>query len=1487
MSIRLPILRTWWLAVVAVVVLGLSGPAFAGPNGSFVALPSAGLPANGAVSQVAVNASGEIFATVYGDGVYRSTDGGDTFVKLAPPNLGMTNDIPNKEMLTMIVNALGEPVIGCREEGALPGHYLFRLDWATRTWVSSSIPVDWEISTDGHDATGSQTLTIGGVPIPKQRRFPRHLTLDNNGVLWAGWAYVPGVLRSFDDGDTWQYAAVPYASQGTLAGKGPGNLYSFNFNPKTGEYFYGTELIGFWHSTDGGSTWLPIDPTGTTVLGTHQNDYAIGFNKDQEPIFSNWGRSAANPSGGKVLSLLQRDGQQVSASAGLKDFQFNKQNVFYQYNGGDAVMRILRVESSGYNFISAYSSNYYNNPVPNGGKQTVYLSKDGSSWSEADVNQPFVSPYCNAICTDGTDVLVGGTGQVWKFAINEPNHLPQVTLAPAGAAAVGTPIALSGSATDADGDTLTYSWAARGPGQATFFGTTTPSTSVSFDVPGDYVVTLTANDGTRSASASTIVHLQNTAPTVAVQATAVTSAPSVVDLSVLGADLAEEGGEAGLTYGWLVSARPIGATVIFNPNGTNAAKVSRASVDMPGNYTFTAVIQDRGGLTVTSNVNATVTTAVTSIVVTPSSRLIASDATLAFTAVAKDQFGVALSPQPTITWSVSGGGTIDASGVFTGDGVSEGAFTVTATSGAVSKEAQLDLVVNAPPVFLTVPTATPSTITLPGTVDLTAEAVDSDDVPGQGVVTTWSKVSGAGEVTFTPLGASLTRASFQKAGVYTLRVDATDTISTTSANVSVVVNPDPTIPVTVSFQNGVDGYSSEVDLSITTQNRAAYNGMNGNTFRASTMYVQDTIATGGFIGEGLLRFDNLTLPPGAKVLSASLTLNVSTYSAGYAITGRYLNTFWNQAAPQYKIGWVNRDSNLLWAVAGAMGEGTDLVAGSSFSVSGFSLGSNQVKTVALDPAVVRGWVNNPGSNYGILLKSNVGKTGSVSSAFDTTVGRHPKLSVVYESAIAQTATATPALVLGSSTALHVLGTSFPDEGGEASLTYTWSVAPGSPSAPVVFSQNGTNASKDTIATFSAVGSYGLRVTITDANGLSVVSAVDVLVAATPSLVTISPANITTSTTQAVSFSAAVIDQFGAAIMPPPTVNWAVSGGGSIDAGGLFTPDGLSSGLFEVSATINGGSASTYVTVIQNGEPLINSLTALPSNVALPSGTTLTALADDPDGFPGTGLVYTWSLGSGPAAVSFSPNNSAAAASTAAVFTTPGTYTLHVAVSDGISTTGGDVVVTVAPDPATPVTVSFQQGVNGYAGGVDVTITTQSRAAWNNMNGNLFRAAQMYVQDTTNVSTGYIGKGLVRFNQLGLPTNAIVTDATLTLTFATYTPNFSATGRYILASWDPFAPSYKLGWMNRSATQLWTVPGAGGEGSDLVSSLSFPISTATTGANQVRTVNLDLGVVQSWVSNPANNQGILLMTSQGLSSQFSGATDTTVAKRPKLVITYHL
>jgi hypothetical protein len=164
---------------------------------------------------------------------------------------------------------------------------------------------------------------------------------------------------------------------------------------------------------------------------------------------------------------------------------------------------------------------------------------------------------------------------------------------------------------------------------------------------------------------------------------------------VLGAD---DGGEANLTYSWSVASGPAGVT--FVPNGGNASKHSTATFAQAGTYTFTATITDQGGLSVTST-TATVTVEQTpgALVLTPSSATIVDGATEQFTPTATDQFGKAIS-NPVVTWTLSGVGSISATGLYTAPASGAGSATVTARSGAAAQSAVLTIAKASPKVML-------------------------------------------------------------------------------------------------------------------------------------------------------------------------------------------------------------------------------------------------------------------------------------------------------------------------------------------------------------------------------------------------------------------------------------------------------------------------------------------------------------------------------------------------------------------------------------------------------------------------------------------------------------------------------------------------------------------------------------------------------------------------------------------------------------------
>jgi hypothetical protein len=276
------------------------------------------------------------------------------------------------------------------------------------------------------------------------------------------------------------------------------------------------------------------------------------------------------------------------------------------------------------------------------------------------------------------------------------NLAPVVVTAPTVGTASAYPnvsIPLSLVAADADGgleQVLTYTWSlVSGPGSAVFSaanGTNAgKNLTVVFSVAGAYVLRVTVTDLeglTQAADLALTVLPTPSAPTVAVSA-ACNPSPVIgttAGLSVLGAD---NGGEAALTYTWSATGTPPGA-VTFTSNGTNAAKSTTVTFTTAGVYPLQVAITDAGGLTTTSNLTVTVVPTLTSISVSPGSVTIANRQTQQFTAVARDQFGMALAPQPSLTWSMlSGAGAVDAGGIYTAPTSGTGSAVVQAADGAV------------------------------------------------------------------------------------------------------------------------------------------------------------------------------------------------------------------------------------------------------------------------------------------------------------------------------------------------------------------------------------------------------------------------------------------------------------------------------------------------------------------------------------------------------------------------------------------------------------------------------------------------------------------------------------------------------------------------------------------------------------------------------------------------------------------------------------
>ena len=145
----------------------------------------------------------------------------------------------------------------------------------------------------------------------------------------------------------------------------------------------------------------------------------------------------------------------------------------------------------------------------------------------------------------------------------------------------------------------------------------------------------------------------------------------------------------------------------------------------------------------------------------------------------------------------------------------------------------------------------------------------------------------------------------------------------------------------------------------------------------------------------LIRVDVSSLPAGAQIEEATLSLwtaalmndlSNQTYSV-YQVLEE-----WNEGALNAAAGtasWNERKAGVAWTVAGAgSGSRGDVVMG-SFVPSALETEYD----VALDPALVAGWVDDPASNFGLIIVS----AGEDGACFSTTeapeVGTHPILSV--------------------------------------------------------------------------------------------------------------------------------------------------------------------------------------------------------------------------------------------------------------------------------------------------------------------------------------------------------------------------------------------------------------------------------------------------------------------------------------------------------------
>jgi hypothetical protein len=181
--------------------------------------------------------------------------------------------------------------------------------------------------------------------------------------------------------------------------------------------------------------------------------------------------------------------------------------------------------------------------------------------------------------------------------------------------------------------------------------------------------------------------------------------------------------------------------------------------------------------------------------------------------------------------------------------------------------------------------------------------------------------------------------------------------------------------------------TSSTDTQITENSPAAnYGG-------ATTLKVDgDDPGGSGRDAYSLLKWDLSSVPAGSKVDSASVVVNV-TNSSTQTYQVYDLKRPWVESAAT----WLQYASGSAWEVAGAKGS---LERGSQ--VGSLSAPTTGKQTFTLSPALVQRWLDNPGSNQGIVIANAINSDGvDFSSRQNADASLRPTLSMNY------TATTTP------------------------------------------------------------------------------------------------------------------------------------------------------------------------------------------------------------------------------------------------------------------------------------------------------------------------------------------------------------------------------------------------------------------------------------------------------------------------------------------------
>jgi PKD repeat protein len=521
-----------------------------------------------------------------------------------------------------------------------------------------------------------------------------------------------------------------------------------------------------------------------------------------------------------------------------------------------------------------------------------------------------------------------------------------------------------------------------------------------------------------------------------------------------------------------------------------------------------------------------------------------------------------------------------------------------------------------------------------------------------------------------------TTASFSVSGTYTLRLAASDSALSTTADVVVVVSapPPPNLAPTV---NAGPGQTITFPTGASLHGTASDDGQpNGSSLTVSWSKVSGP-GTVVFVNANSVTASATFLSAGTYTLRLTATDGLlSSTSDVVIVVNPELGSSSTNLAPVVNAG---ADQTItLPSTASLTGTATDdgLPTGSTLTTSWSKASGPGTVTFSTGSSLNTTATFSLAGTYTLRLTAS---DGALTANDDVVVIVNAAATGVNQAPVVN-AGADQTITLPSAAALAGSAT---DDGLPTGSTVTTSWIKVSGPGTVTF---GSASTLNTIVAFSTAGTYTLRLTVSDG---ALLATDDIIVTVNAALVNQAPVvnagadQIITLPSSAVLAGSATDD--GLPSGGTLTRSWSkVSGPGTVTFGAgssLSTSAAFSTaGTYTLRLTVNDSalSASDDVVVIvnpvsaANQAPVVNA--GPDQTIALPASANLAGSAAD-DGLPSGTLTISWSKVSGPGSVVFVNSTSLNATAT---FLTPGSYTLRLTVTDGALSTSDDVVVSVNP-----------------------------------------------------------------------------------------------------------------------------------------------------------------------------------------------------------------